>query len=85
MKLSWDSRTMYLSRRFCFFDETFGCWSFNCSLSFSRLASLSFFDVGNISAALVSTGAVLESRCLFFCLRWRGTNFGMVQAQQTFV
>lgn len=73
------AHTMYLSRRFCFLEETCSCCDLSSSLSFSRLASLSLLEAGWISATLVSTGAAFAaSLCLCFCFRWRGTNLGIM-------
>lgn len=70
---------MYLSKRFCFLADIFGCCALNSSRSFSFLASFSLFESGAISAALVSVAifAACCCCCRCLCFLWRGTNFGI--------
>jgi hypothetical protein len=76
----WLIHTIYLSKRFFFFEEIWGCWLRSSSLNFALLSSLSAFASGSNSVTFVSSAVFDEDcssrwRCL--CFRWRGVNFGI--------
>jgi hypothetical protein len=76
---------MYLSSLFCFLLEIFGCCARRSSFNWRRFSPCSVFATGIISVVLESLLRPLPdlpSRLwvlFILCLRWRGTNFGIVR------